>query len=37
MLGAIIGDVVGSVYEFQPCKTKEFNIYDQRMRMTENV
>lgn len=36
MLGAIIGDMVGSVYEFSPCKTKEFNIYDQRMRMTDD-
>ena len=31
MLGAILGDMVGSMYEFHPCKTKKFNIYDQRM------
>ena len=36
MLGAIIGDMVGSMYEFHPCKTKKFNIYDQRMRMTDD-
>ena len=30
MLGAIIGDMVGSMYEFHPCKTKKFNIYDHR-------
>ena len=27
MLGAIIGDMVGSMYEFHPCKTKTFDIY----------
>ncbi len=36
MLGAIIGDMVGSIYEFRPCKTKEFDIYDSRMRMTDD-
>ena len=36
MLGAIIGDMVGSLYEFHPIKTKKFNIYDQRMRMTDD-
>jgi ADP-ribosylglycohydrolase len=24
MLGTIIGDIVGSVYEFKNCRTKEF-------------
>ena len=36
MLGAIIGDMVGSPYEFHPLKKKEFNIYDRRMRMTDD-
>lgn len=36
MLGAIIGDVVGSVYEFHPIKTKKFNMFDNRMRMTDD-
>ena len=36
MLGAIIGDMVGSVYEFHPLKKKEFNIYNSRMRMTDD-
>ena len=36
MLGAIIGDMVGSLYEFHPLKKKEFNIFDQRMRMTDD-
>ena len=29
MLGAIIGDMVGSIYEFHPIKTKEFNIFKE--------
>ena len=36
MLGAIIGDMVGSLYEFHPIKTKDFDIYDNRMRMTDD-
>ena len=36
MLGAIIGDMVGSLYEFHPIKTKDFEIYDSRMRMTDD-
>ena len=36
MLGAILDDVVDSMYEFHPRKTRKFNIYDQRMRMTDN-
>ena len=36
MLGAIIGDMVGSIYEFHPLKKKEFNIYNPRMRMTDD-
>ena len=36
MLGAIIGDMVGSPYEFHPIKTKDFKIYDKKMRMTDD-
>lgn len=36
MLGAIIGDMVGSIYEFDPIKSKEFNVYDKRMHMTDD-
>ena len=36
MLGAIIGDMVGSVYEFHPIKRKDFEIFDHRMRMTDD-
>ena len=36
MLGAIIGDMVGSLYEFHPIKTKDFEIYNEKMRMTDD-
>ena len=36
MLGAIIGDMVGSIYEFDPIKKKEFDIFDKRMAMTDD-
>ena len=36
MLGAIIGDMVGSLYEFHPIKRKQFEIFDNRMRMTDD-
>ena len=36
MLGAILGDMVGSIYEFHPCKTKKFDIYNKNMVMTDD-
>ena len=36
MLGAIIGDMVGSIYEFDPIKSKEFDIFNKRMHMTDD-
>lgn len=36
MLGAIIGDMVGSIYEFHPIKSKDFNIFNPQMRMTDD-
>lgn len=36
MLGAIIGDMVGSIYEFSKPKTKQFNIYNENMKMTDD-
>lgn len=36
MLGAIIGDMVGSIYDFKPIKTKDFKINDYNMRMTDD-
>lgn len=36
MFGAIIGDMVGSVYESHSCKTKKFDIYNLNSRMTDD-
>ncbi|MBQ6730680.1 MAG: ADP-ribosylglycohydrolase family protein [Bacilli bacterium] len=36
MLGAIIGDMVGSTYEFHPIKTKKFNIFNPNSHMTDD-
>jgi type I restriction enzyme M protein len=36
MLGAIIGDMVGSTFEFHPIKTKDFNIFNKLTRMTDD-
>lgn len=32
MLGAIIGDVIGSPYEFESHKTKDFELMDTRIK-----
>ena len=37
MLGAIIGDMVGSIYESQNHRSKDFEIVDPRMRMTDDT
>ena len=36
MFGAICGDMVGSVYEFHPIKTKQFEIFNINNRMTDD-
>ena len=36
MLGAIIGDIVGSVYEFDNIKTKDFPFFDDRKEYTDD-
>lgn len=36
MLGAIIGDIVGSVYEFNNIKTKEFPLFQKACRPTDD-
>lgn len=36
MLGAIIGDMVGFIYEFSKSNSKEFNIYNENMKMTDD-
>lgn len=37
MKGAIIGDIVGSVYEFHNIKTKDFPLFSQRSRFTDDT
>jgi type I restriction enzyme M protein len=36
MLGAIIGDIVGSRFEFNNIKTKNFNLFDERCSVTDD-
>ena len=37
MLGAIIGDVVGSSREFAPIKSKEFDLFDEGSIYTDDT
>ena len=37
MLGAIIGDIVGSIYEFNNIKTKEFDFFSDEMFFTDDT
>jgi len=36
MIGAIAGDIIGSVYEFDPIKTKDFELFQLRCRFTDD-
>lgn len=36
MIGSIIGDIVGSIYEFHNIKTKDFPLFTQRNRFTDD-
>lgn len=36
MIGAIIGDVIGSVYELHPIKTTDFPLFQQHSRFTDD-
>lgn len=36
MLGAIIGDVVGSIYEFDPIKTTNFPLFQYGCKITDD-
>src|SRR5687768_3675265 len=36
MIGAIAGDIIGSVYEFHPIKTKEFPLFGHGSRFTDD-
>lgn len=37
MMGAIIGDIVGSVYEWNNIKTKEFPLFQDKCRFTDDT
>ena len=37
MLGAIIGDIVGSRFEYQNCRSKNFNLFDRRCFFTDDT
>ena len=37
MLGAIIGDIIGSIYEFDNIKTKNFNLFTNEMFFTDDT
>lgn len=37
MIGAIVGDVVGSIYEFDNIKTKDFELFDQDCIFTDDT
>lgn len=36
MIGAVIGDIVGSIYEFDNIKTKEFEFFQRSMEFTDD-
>ncbi|MBE6029182.1 MAG: ADP-ribosylglycohydrolase family protein, partial [Clostridiales bacterium] len=36
MLGAIIGDIIGSPYEWHNIKTKDFELFRRRCRFTDD-
>ncbi|MBF0585276.1 MAG: hypothetical protein HQL80_13735, partial [Magnetococcales bacterium] len=36
MLGAIAGDVIGSVYEGRPIKTKKFDLFQDKSTFTDD-
>jgi ADP-ribosylglycohydrolase len=37
MLGAIAGDIIGSVYEIEPIKTTEFPLFHEHCRFTDDT
>ena len=37
MLGAIAGDIIGSIYEAAPIKTKEFPLFGPGVRFTDDT
>ena len=37
MIGAILGDIVGSIYEFDNIKTKDFELFDKNCMFTDDT
>ena len=37
ILGAICGDIIGSVYEHNPIKTKDFNLFSKKSIFTDDT
>ncbi len=37
MLGAIAGDIIGSVYEARPIKVKSFDLFSKASRFTDDT
>lgn len=37
LLGAIAGDIIGSVYEFNPIKTADFPLFNEKSRFTDDT
>jgi len=37
MLGAIAGDIIGSIYELHPIKTTEFPLFSPGCRFTDDT
>jgi len=36
MIGALAGDIIGSVYEFRQIKTKDFALFQPRCHFTDD-
>ncbi|WP_373707980.1 ADP-ribosylglycohydrolase family protein [Kaistella sp.] len=37
LLGAVAGDIIGSTYEFNNVKTKDFNLYLENSKFTDDT
>lgn len=37
MVGAVVGDIIGSYYEFSPCKREDFPLFSEKSRFTDDT
>ena len=37
MIGAVIGDIIGSIYEGNPIKSEDFPLFDDKCRFTDDT